>query len=203
MRRVAIMLAGLALSVVPAYADDAACIERFKTLLVDGNPGKGPAKAHITQSFGTMNTENNFYSLGAGSTDGMMEPVKGMGDQQVLFRKGKMYVSTDKGKSWTFVREMDKGSSPEAVKDKLKADADTAKDVSCGTEALDGVDHETVEGTYVASTAQGATITAKYWVNPETGWMRKAVTTGMMGGTQSMTTQMIEPMPDLTLPDPE
>jgi hypothetical protein len=193
----------LALFAVPAHADDAACVERFKQLLVDGNPGKGPAKAHITQSFGTMNTENNFYSLGAGSADGMMEPVKGMGDQQVLFRKGKMYVSTDKGKSWTFVREMDKGSSPESVKEKMKADADTATDVSCGTEALDGVDHETVEGTYVASTAQGAMITAKYWVNPETGWMRKAVTTGMMGGTQSVTTQMIEPMPDLTLPDPE
>lgn len=197
------MLAGLALFAVPAHANDAACVERFKQLLVDGNPGKGPAKAHITQSFGTMQTENNFYSLGAGSADGMMEPVKGMGDQQVLFRKGKMYVSTDKGKSWTFVREMDKGASPESVKEKLKADADTATDVSCGTEALDGVDHETVEATYVASTAQGATITAKYWVNPETGWMRKAVTSGMMGGTQSVTTQMIEPMPDLTLPDPE
>jgi hypothetical protein len=145
----------LALCAVPAQADDAACVERFKQLLVDGNPGKGPAKAHITQSFGTMNTENNFYSLGAGSADGMMEPVKGMGDQQVLFRKGKMFVSTDKGKSWTFVREMDKGASPESVKEKLKADADTATDVSCGTEALDGVDHETVEGNYVASTAQG------------------------------------------------
>jgi hypothetical protein len=202
MGRLLMAVAALALFAAPAQADDAACVERFKQLLVDGNPGKGPAKAHVTQSFGTMQTENNFYSLGAGSTDGLMEPVKGMGDAQVLFRNGKMYTSSDKGKTWTFVRELDKASSPEAVKEKLKADADTATEVSCGTEQLDGVEHETVEGTYVSSTAQGATIKARYWVNPETGWMRKAVTSSTMGGADSVTTQMIEPMPDLVLPDP-
>ncbi len=169
-----------------AHADDAACLERFRELLVGGNASKEPVRIHVTQTYAGNTTENYFYSTGPGTGDGLMQPLKNMGDMWVLFRNRKMYTSTDGGKSWKFGRELDAASDPAATKAKLAEDSASAASTICGQETLDDAAHEVVEGEYVSSLMQGAKVYHKYWVNAATGWITKTETRSYGGGAESL-----------------
>lgn len=199
----AIAAAPMIIAAAPAQADDAACLERFKSLVADGNPDRGPVRIHVQQTVGNQQTENYFYSAGSGSADGLMEPLKNMGDMWVLFRNKKMYTSNDAGKTWAFGRDMDDASQPEAYKAQVRKDLETAAKVACAEDALDGVAHDTVEGEFNSSALQGASTFNKYWINRETGWLTRYVSTSEAGGSTFEVTQTIESWPDLKLPDPE
>jgi hypothetical protein len=184
-------------------ADDAACVVRFKELLVGGNASKEPVRIHVTQTYAGNTTENYFYSTGPGSGDGLMQPLKNMGDMWVLFRNRKMYTSTDGGKSWKFGRELDAASDPAVTKAKLAEDSASAASTVCGQETLGDAAHEVVEGEYVSSLMQGAKVYHKYWVNAATGWITKTETRSSVGGAESIGIQVLEPAPEFEFPKVE
>ena len=189
-------------SAQPVLAES--CEEKFARLLVDGNPDFGPMRLHIFSEIkGVQKSEGYHYSRGDGSIDGMSTTVEPENTPWSLFLGTKMWMSTDKGKSWTFVRELDAQSDPKAVKEALRNDAKTVANVSCGNEEIDGVMHDTVEGDYNSSGLQGAVAHQKYWVNPESGLIAKTFTATNANGMESEFTQFIEPWPELVLPNPE
>ena len=133
------------------------CEEKFVRLLVDGNPDFGPMRLHIFSEIkGVQKSEGYHYSKGDGSIDSMSTTIEPENTPWSLFLGMKMWMSTDKGKSWNFVRELDAQSDPKAVKEALRKDAGTAANVACGEEEIDGVAHEMVEGDYNSSGLQGA-----------------------------------------------
>ena len=180
------------------------CEEKFVRLLVDGNPDFGPMRLHIFSEIkGVQKSEGYHYSKGDGSIDSMSTTIEPENTPWSLFLGMKMWMSTDKGKSWNFVRELDAQSDPKAVKEALRKDAGTAANVACGEEEIDGVAHEMVEGDYNSSGLQGAVAHQKYWVNPESGLIAKTFTATNANGMESEFTQFIEPWPELVLPNPE
>ncbi len=195
----------LMMAAVPgtALADDAACMARFKELAGGSNPKSGPVRILNVQEFGGTKTENYFHSQGDDSGDGMMEPLKNMGDMWVLFRAKKMYMSTDKGRTWKFGRNMDDASQPEAYKEQVRKDLETADKVKCSTEEIDGAAHEVVEGEYKSTALQGAMSFNKYWVRQDNGFLSRYETSSEGAGGKFHSLQIIEPAPDLKLPDPE
>tara|TARA_R110002020_G_C16317621_1_gene774443 strand:- start:6550 stop:7179 length:630 start_codon:yes stop_codon:yes gene_type:complete len=192
-----VLLSGV---VAPALANDVACIEKFKTLVVDGNPYSGPVRIHIFQEVGDSKTENYFHSPGGSSGDGMMQPLENMGQMWVLFRDKKMYTSMDDGETWTFGQDMAPASQPEAYKDQVRNDLETADKVECGQQAVDAVIYDTVEGEYVSASLQGALLYAKYWIVPETGFIAQQETSSDGVGGKFFSLQIIERAPGLELP---
>lgn len=194
-----VLMAGVTGYAAPSVSADEACKKRFVELLVEGNQTPGPARMHAFSDYAGNKSENYFYSPGPGSGDGVMEPLKGMGKGWVLFREMKMYTSNDAGKSWKFVRKLDKASDPAVVKETIRKDSASAVNTVCGEEKLDGVVHDTVQGEYKNSMLQGAMQVNKYWVNRETGWLAKYETRS--GKFHNI--QVLEPAPDFVLPKPE
>jgi len=192
----------LAAGAQPVLAES--CEEKFVRLLVDGNPDFGPMRIHtFSEIKGVYKSESYNYSRGDGSIDSMTTVVTPENSPWSLFLGKKMWMSTDKGESWTFVRELDAQSDPKAVKEALRKDAGTAANVSCGAEEVEGVMHDTVEGDYNSSGLQGAVAHQKYWVNPDSGLIAKTFIATNANGTQSEFVEYIEKWPDLVLPNPE
>ena len=204
MKRCGVLLAGVAVVMlaVPggAHADDAACVARFKELLVEGNPGDGPTRNHVTQTYAGNTTENYFHSMGSNTGEGVMQPLKNMGPMWVMFRDRKMYTSMDEGKSWKFGRELDAVSDPAVTRVKLAEDAKTASGIACSEEEFNGATHQTVQGEYVSSLLNGGTVFHKYWVNTETGWISKTETRSTVAGNESLAIQVLEPAPEFEFP---
>ncbi|MCF6321556.1 MAG: hypothetical protein L3J32_07275, partial [Rhizobiaceae bacterium] len=118
-----------------------------------------------------------------------------------LAYKNKRITAADKGKSWKFVRTMDSQQNNDSAANTLKESAKSAREVKCSEEEIDGVVHELVEARYDSALMGNAETLSKYWVNPETGWITKnSVYTEKMG---SEFIQVMEKVPDLTLPTPE
>ncbi|MEG6507482.1 hypothetical protein V6C03_00685 [Methyloligella sp. 2.7D] len=188
----------LLVSVTPSAAED--CRETFIRLLTDQSD-KGPVKVHVTQAIkGGPSTTNYNYQLGPGHwMTEMIEPAAG---QWTLVYDNVMYSSTDKGKSWTEVRTLDSGQRAEDGQKHLEEAAATAANEACRDEEFDGVMHQVVEADYDYPQF-GTKHHQVYWVNPETGWITKSVTTTVQSGFESTTTQLIEAAPDLELPMPE
>lgn len=193
-------LALFTLLAAPVFADDAACIERFKSLVVNGYGDAGPVRTHVVQEFSGTITENYFHSPGGSSGDGMMQPLKNMGDMWVLFSDNKMYTSTDAGETWTFGREMDAAADPGAYKNQVRKDLEAAAHVTCGQDPVKGIPHETVAGEYNSTALQGALTQVKYWQRQDTGFISKHETLSNGASGKFHAIQTIEPAPDLVLP---
>lgn len=190
------------LSIFGSIASADACKERFTDLLVNGNDGKGATLIRITQEIvGGQTSLTMHHSDGDGN--GMSEVIEPEGSPWALFLDGKMYTSADKGKSWSFTSAFDGKAARENNKTSLIKDAATARELTCSEEALEDVMYEVVEGTYTSSVIAGATIFEKTWVNPDTGWIAQSYRHVMMDSYQTKTTQVIEPHPNLDLPNPE
>ena len=199
----ATLAASLSFATAPALADDAACMARFKELAGGSNPKSGPVRIRAIQEVGGNRTVNYFHSAGDDSGDGMMEPLENMGDMWVLFRSKKMYTSNDKGTTWTFGRNMDDASQPEAYKEQVRKDLETADKVTCGSEEIDVVAHEVVEGEYKSTALQGAMSFNKYWVRQDNGFLSRYETSSESAAGKFYSLQTTEPAPDLKLPDPD
>ncbi|WP_155983445.1 hypothetical protein [Nitratireductor aquibiodomus] len=182
----------------PGFAED--CRDRFTRLLIHGN-GDGPVKIHVTQEIvGGPTTTNYFHQTEAGHW--MTEMIEPENSPWVLTYDNVMYTSQDKGKTWTELRALDTRNNQADAKDGLREDAKTAKNVVCGKETLEDAVHDTVEADY--SSQRGTTeIHAKFWVDQKSGYIAKTFYHMKNDGFESMTTQLIEPAPDLLLPVPE
>ncbi len=186
------------LSFTPTLAES--CKDKFIRVLTDQSD-KGPTKIHVTQEIkGGAKTTNYHYSLNEGHW--MSEMITPANMAWTLVHNNTMYMSTDKGKSWKKVRDMNSNQNKKAAVANLKANAKTAKNAKCGKEELNGVMHETVEADYETLQNFKSENHNKYWINPKTGYISKAFYKMKAKNFESATTQLIEPAPKLTLPKP-
>ena len=198
MRRIFVTTSLFLLSTSMAEADP--CLERFKTLLIEGN-GDDPVKTFVTQKMnGGPETTNYFYMVKPGHW--MSEMVEPANQAWTLTHDNVMYSSPDKGKSWNKVRDFDSAANQKIADENLKANAETAKNASCSEEELEGQMHEVVEGDYQVLQNFKTDNRNKYWVNMETGYIRKATYEVKAKGFDSFVTQLMEKAPDLSLPTP-
>jgi hypothetical protein len=62
---------------------------------------------------------------------------------------------------------------------------------------------EVLQGEYDMLNGMEGSIEEKMWLSPDTSWVPKSMMHLKMAGTESKTIQLIEKMPELTLPTPE
>ncbi|WP_337660409.1 hypothetical protein [Anderseniella sp. Alg231-50] len=186
-------------SAQPGLAD--ACKEKFTQLLIKGNDGQ-PAIIHITsEPKGGKVSKNDFFFRTTGHwmtvmTDPANQPIS-------LAFNNKLFTSSDEGKSWKKVRDMD---SEKNRLDNLKnqeANAKTVKKATCDEEMLDDVMHDTVEADFDTVGQYKSSNHYKYWVNRKTGWISKVTYESKSSGYESFTTQLLKKAPDLKLPMPD
>ena len=180
-----------------AYADE--CKDEFIRLMTDRAP-KEATKIYITQQIkGAPKTINWNYQDGNGNwLTEVIEPANGqwsMGFDNVL------YTSTDKGKTWTKVREMEDQS--EAQEKSLKERISTVTNATCGEVEVDGVTYSTIEADYKMLGSFNADIHDTFWINAETGYVSRLETNMKTSAFENNVVQILEPAPDLILPSPE
>ncbi len=186
-------------SALPSQAED--CKDKFAQLMIHGN-GMHPVTIRITsEPKGGKVSKNDFFFKATGHwmtvmTDPANQPI-------TLAYNNKMYTSSDKGKSWKKVREMDSEKNRLDNIKNQEANSKTIKNAVCKEETLDGVMHDTVEADFDTVQQYKSSNHYKYWVNRETGWVTKATYDSKSSGYESFTTQLIEKAPDLKLPMPE
>ncbi len=182
----------------PAAAD--ACLDRFVKILTDVSE-KGPVKIHVTQQYkGAPATES--VHLGLSGDHWMTQMLKPANAPWSLGYKGALFTSSDKGRTWRKVRAMPMPTPEERLK-ALKKSTKTARNAKCGTETLDGATYDTVEGDYTFQGNMKIEYRHKYWLDPSSDFIRKAVYTFRSRAISGQTTQLIEKAPGLTLPTPE
>lgn len=182
----------------PARADD--CTDRFAELLVEGN-GDVPVTITLRQRFkGAPETVNEFRADGEGNW--ITEMIDPPSMPWSMVRDDVMYTSSDQGKSWTKLREVDSAADSENARAMLRQDAATVRDTACGEEEIDGVSHEKVEGTYISSMLQGAEVTNVYWVNSD-GWISRHTSRVVSSSFEMETEQVMVPGLKAEVPVPE
>lgn len=188
----------IVLTALPASAET--CRDKFVKLFTDRS-SKGGVKIHVTQEIkGGMTMKN--YNYQAGADHWMTEMIEPANMQWTLVYNNVMFTSSDKGKTWKKIRALDSAHSQEATQKKLNEAAATIANAKCGTEEIDGVLHDTVEADYDYP-AYKSSHHDKYWINPDTGWISKSAMKTTQASFESLTTQLIEPAPDLKLPTPK
>ena len=192
----------LALLVYGQFAVAETCHERFSALLINGNEGFGPTRMHITQEIVGNNTSIT-YHYDQGDGNGMGEAVEPPTNPWTLFYNDKMYMSHDKGATWSFVTDFDSAKGRADNKAALRKDMQTARDLKCDTDALDGIEHDVLEGRYTSSVIAGAEIFEKLWVSQDTGMIKQSYRHVTSTGFETKTTQIVSLYPELVLPDPE
>lgn len=192
-------LALLLASTQPGLADP--CKEKFAQLLIHGN-GDQPAIIRITsEPKGGQVSKNDFFFKTTGHWMTVMtEPAN---QPRTLAYNNKMYTSSDGGKTWKKVREMNSEQNRLNNIKNQEANAKTVKNAVCGEEMLDGVLHDTVEADFDTVQQYKSSNHYKYWVNRDTGRITKSTYDTKTSNYESFTTQLIEAAPDLTLPTPE
>ena len=178
------------------------CQTRFAELVINGNHGLGPTRMLITQEIVGAETSTTYhYDMGDGN--GMGEAIDPPSNPWTLFRDGKMFMSHDKGTTWSFVTAFDGEKARADNKAALTKDTMTAHNLSCTVETLGSFQHDIVEGTYTSSVIAGAEVYEKLWVHPETGMLVQSFRHIKSDGFETKTTQVVELYPNFTLPEPK
>ncbi len=179
-----------------ALAD--ACLEAFVQALTKPKATAGFIKIHITSKIAGQKPTINYNISDLSTGDWLTQMVDPPNSPWSMAMGKAMYVSNDKGASWKKIRDLEEGHSPEAVRKRIVENMKTAKNAKCGTEAINGVPHETVEAEY---TAQGNLfIIDKNWLHPETKRIVKSESTMRQGNFESHTTQVIEYLTEFSFP---
>lgn len=174
------------------------CREDFIRLMSDRTT-KEPTKILLTQQIkGGAKTVNWNYQDGKGNW--LTEMVDPANAQWSMGLNDVLYTSTDKGKTWTKVRDM--GNQNAAHQKSLDERAATVENASCTEAELDGVVHRIVEADYKMLGSFEADIHDKFWVNIETGYVPRLETTMKNTAFESFVVQELQPAPDLVMPNP-
>ena len=195
MRVMSYALGGLLATHLNVLADD--CTDRFTQLVTDRSD-KGPVKILAIQQVGDAAPTRNYnYQLTPGHW--MTEMIEPDTMPWSLTFDGTMFMSTDKGTSWTKVRDLTVAEQAQAGAAPSEDIASTVANVACGREDLEGTPHERVEGEY---TLYGGRHRQVFWLAPD-GWITKSDIRSDYQGTIMTVTQHIAKAPGLTLPQPE
>ncbi|WP_420409512.1 hypothetical protein [Hoeflea sp.] len=185
------------LIVAPAMAE-ADCADEVRALMQGNAPHEGPIRSRsVTRMTGGMEM------VALGLTDGKNHlSMDADGNPVSLFRDNKFYTTSDAGQSWTLVQTYS-AETMEQTRQGLARQAEQASNITCeyGVD-LDGteVNYYTVDYEYHGT---GTPVHGQYWVDAETGFALKAITTSDPGGNETVIEQVSEPAPGETLPAPE
>lgn len=197
-RALAFAIATLSSAVAPAaFADQAACEAAVRALMTNTETGQ-PAVKHVNATtFAGQTTTNITYTTGfnegmAGDENGV--PVS-------LFRDGKFFTTSDRGETWTLVREYTEAERAD-LRIGVVWQADNAENFACATDVdLNGrvVHHYAVDYRLYSTKDPART---EYWVDPETGFVWQTLNTFHFANGESTVLQVSEPAPDFVLPNP-
>ena len=194
-------IAALLLVTSTIAAQSQTCEERFKTLLLEGN-GDGPVKILAEQEIvGGMISKNWFYRAADGHW--MSEMIEPSNMQWTLTYNNALYSSSDKGESWNKIRDVDSAQNATNAKAAMKQNAETVTNAKCSQDNFEDQTYDLIEGDYKTVAGFQSDNHHKYWVNPETGFIRKAFYHMKAEAFESKTTQLIEAASGLQLPTPK
>lgn len=197
MRRIAVLIIASLATPTAALADD--CRDSFIALMTDRTT-KEPTKILVTQEIkGGMKTVNWNYQDGQGNW--LTEMVEPENAQWSMGLDNVLYSSTDQGKTWVKVRDMEEQNDDHQKS--LDERAATVKNPICGKADLDGIAHRTIQADYKMLGSFDADINDKFWVNAETGYVTRLDTQMKSAAFESSITQVMEPAPDLKMPNPQ
>lgn len=188
--------AALAMSAVPAIADQAACETDARAAMLDVSHPV-PMRQNVT----TQMAGATIKSAALSTPDGRGMALDADDTPTSLWIGGRFYTTADGGKTWSLLHEQ----TPEQVQaqaDNLRQQAENATDIVCDYGVtLDGrtVNHLTVS--YVMA-GSGVPVKSQYWVDVETGFPWQVVH-DFGGANPSVITQINEPRPDLSIDDPQ
>ncbi len=195
----AVAAVGLLLGTVQAGMADP-CHDRFVELYKQLDQGV-PTKTFVTTAFkGAPPMTNDFLYL---NHDHHMSVPIDPPQAWVLTYRNVMYQSSDEGKSWAKVRDLDASQNAEGAIAAKAENAKTIRNAACGTEEIDGVAHDTLEADLTVSQGMVTENHYKYWVRPDDGFIVKAAYDTKAPNFEMAITQVIEKAPDLKLPTPE
>ena len=161
----------------------------------------GPIKNLVTTEIkGQKPTKNWNYTIGTGHW--MTEMIDPPNLPWSMVYDNVMFYSTDKGRSWKKIRDIEQETKLVDQKKRLRDTAATAKNEACGEELLDGVPHRTMAADFVYPDME-AKFHETFWVNVATGWITKSRLHTRQTGFESVTTQVMEKAPGLKLPTPK
>lgn len=192
---------GLAVLVVPvagpALADE--CRDRFVSYMKEriANPRAGVGRI-ISEPKGGKPSEGRMTFLVRDHY--MYQPVDPPQGMWSLRWKNVRYVSMD-GKAWKRAGPVDDAAETKAGIQVLTEEMNTAKNLACGEETIDGVKHVTFEYDFV--TSSGYRTDMKNWVSSKTGLSTKSIMRMSGKGFESTTTQYWKPAEGETLPKPQ
>lgn len=176
------------------------CREAFMKVKTDSKP-KGPIRSRSISLTNGKNPSTSMH-LSNGAGDWMTHPTAPSVGPWSLEVGKVLYVSSDQGKTWTKARDMnDPGHDPEVVRKEVADAAAAATNLTCGTDEMDGLRHETFEADIVYP-KMNMTTREKLWLHPETRRVVKSHMIMRMSGMEVETTQFTEYLPELTLPKP-
>ena len=200
MRKAVVTSLVLLASIRPGLAED--CGEKLSRLMIEWLEPRAPATAMMTvETKGQPTTRNEFLHLDWDKY--MVKTVEPAGGPWYLTLEGTTYQSSDGGQSWTKAYSFDHNDTRAKSDESVKQQASTIENAVCGEEDLGGVKHETIEADMTSTTNTVVHIHAKYWINPDNGFVTKATSRMTMEGFENFTIQEWTAAPDLTLPSPE
>nr|WP_319384535.1 hypothetical protein [uncultured Roseibium sp.] len=191
----AMILAGLA---QPALADD--CSARFTEVYMQLDQGVPTKTVATTQFKGAPATVNDFLYL---SQDHHMTVPTNPAGPWVLTYQNVMYQSADAGKTWAKVRDLDSAQNAEGAIAAKKTNAETIRNAACGEETIDGVVLEKVAADLTVSQGMVTENRYTYWLSRDDGFIVKALYETKAPNFEMVTTQTVEPAPELSLPTPQ
>ncbi len=184
---------------VPAFSDD--CRDRFNAHMTARieNPRQGVSRI-ISESKGGKPTEGRFTWLARDHY--MSQPLKPEKGMWALRWKNTRYMSYD-GKTWKRAGAVDDAAERREAVRVLTAQRDTATNLVCGEDTIDGVKHVTFEFDYASPPPSQIRTHEKDWINPKTDITTKSIMTMKGAGFEMTSTQYWKPLNGETLPKPE
>jgi hypothetical protein len=180
------------------------CKQRFIDIVIFSKERgyDGALKSFITQEVNGAQISKNYYHY-IDKENWMTEMVEPAGAPWSLARNNVLYVSNDKGISWQKVREMDAIEPADTVSQIQLDRAASVRNTKCTKEDLNGEMLEVLYGEYDMLNGVEGSIGEKMWLSPDASWVPKSMMNLKMAGSETKTIQLIEKMPELTLPTPE
>ncbi|WP_305987934.1 hypothetical protein [Roseibium sp. MMSF_3544] len=182
----------------PVLADD--CSDRFTEIYMQLDQGVPTKTVATTQFKGAPATVNDFLYL---SQDHHMTVPTEPAGPWVLTYQNVMYQSADEGKSWAKVRDLDSAQNADGAIAAKKTNAATIRNAECGEDTVDGVALERVAADLTVSQGMVTENRFTYWLSRDDGFIVKAVYETTAPNFEMVTTQTIEPAPELSLPTPQ